>query len=121
MVVNENTNFYVTKIGYFNESNTAIKRNTFDFGYTMKPKDGDFYLRYNPQKKAIFCFRFNGKENKFYDRDFGAGEETYYGNMVNFKSFANSIEESPKEMYNLITDKINKIFMNVEGIKIWNR
>ena len=113
----ENGNIFVKKLGEFNESETELINTIYSPSYTIQPKKGDIYLRFNPEKNAIFAFIFSGESSKHYDQDFGAGEEYHYGENINFADF-NDICISNNKYYPYML-RINEEFKKVEGRVIW--
>ena len=59
--MNDNTRFFSFKMGSFNESKTCIKSNIGLDVFTIFPKDGDYYIRFNRENEGVFTFKFNGK------------------------------------------------------------
>ena len=114
--MNDNTKFFSFKMGSFNESKTCIKSNIGLDVFTIFPKDGDYYIRFNRENEGVFTFKFNGNKKKFYDRNFGLGVEYYYGEMVNFRSFVDEVELIAD---NNIIENINKSFKSTEGFDLW--
>lgn len=117
MKITADTNYYVFKRGKWKESTTMLERTTYSPGYSIFPKDGDVYLRFNPEKNAIFCFVFNGKCDKFFDVPFGAGMEYHSGNQIDFNDFVKSVQDS--DDFQLVATKLNKAFKKVEGFDLW--
>ena len=113
-----NETIFVKKLKAYSESNTCITAYIYNLSFTMQPKKGDIYLRYNPEKKAIFAFIFSGKSDKHYDRNFGAGEEYHYGESIKFDELNDILFTDVDKNHSLMM-RINEEFKKVEGFIIW--
>ena len=101
-------------MGRFDETDNTITRKIYSPVYDIQPRDGDVYLRYNPSKKAMYCFIFNGESEKFYDEAFGAGSETHRGKKMLYTHLIDLISKS--NISDVFIRKINKKLKDVENI-----
>jgi hypothetical protein len=120
--ISEQSTVYVfTKTGEYSENNYEISKTIFSPSYSMNPHKGDIYFRFNPKNKNVRVHIFDGTRTKFYDQDFGAGNESYGCSFVDINKFINHliINKSLWKILRTINDVGKKIGIPVVLGKGW--